>query len=132
MGRPPKHKVRLNNVDNLETLMQEVYNDCNFQIKEAQSKINELTNESDPVDTTELVAITKEKTNLLKIKDSSIKVKLDLAKLQNDIIKSNGGVAESKEDAAKSGLGVASVSDFSVIRKMIEKGKEQGDTIKIK
>lgn len=130
MGRPSKHKVRLNNITNLENLMQEVYNDCNFQIKEAQSKINELQNESDPVDTTELVAVTKEKTNLLKIKDSSIKVKLDLAKLQNDIIKSQGDNPEKPNETAISGVGVATTSDFSAIQEMIKKNKIENVKLK--
>ena len=72
------------------------------------------------------------KTNLLKIKDSSIKVKLDLAKLQNDIIKSNGVIGDKLDDDAKSGMGVASVSDFSAIREMIEKGKKENGSIELK
>ena len=124
MSRKGKHKVHLNNVENLQSLMQEVYNDCNFQIKEAQTKINGLTNGAETDDTLELVAVTKEAGNLLKIKDSSIKIKLDLAKLQNDILK-NSAAIEKQDEGQTEGIGVATTSDFSAIREIVEKGKAQ-------
>lgn len=128
MSRKKKYKVRLNNVENLETLMQEVYNDTNFQINEAQRAINEMANASEPEDVNDLTSITREKANLLKIKDSSIKIKLDLAKLENEIIKANGSVSEGLE----SHIGdAADKADFKAVRDIIKNGKKDNEKIDI-
>ena len=128
MARKKKYKVRLNNVENLESLMQEVYNDSNFQINEAQRAINEMANGTIPEDVGDITAITREKANLLKIKDSSIKIKLDLAKLESEIIKHNGSVVE----GVKSHVGdSAGESDFKAIRDMIKNGKKDNDKLDI-
>jgi hypothetical protein len=78
--------------------MQEVYNDAHGQIKEATDAINILVNSTTPEDVDDTATITKERGNLMKLKDSAIKIKLDVAKLHAEIIKNNGktdGVAES-------------------------------------
>ena len=67
--------------------------------------------------------IVKEKTNALKVKESSIKIKLEIAKLQSDIIKHSGNASEAINE--KSG-GKVSMSDFKAVRKMIE-DKSNGD-----
>jgi len=128
MPRKKKYKVRLNNIENLETLMQEVYNDSNFQINEAQRAINEMTTGSMPEDVNDLTSITRERANLLKIKDSSIKIKLDLAKLENEIIKANGSVSEGLESHIGES---ADATDFKVVRDIIKNGKRDNEKLEI-
>lgn len=128
MPRKKKYKVRLNNVENLESLMQEVYNDSNFQINEAQRAINEMSNSAESEDVSDITSVTREKANLLKIKDSSIKIKLDLAKLESEIIKHNGSVTE----GVKSHVGdSAAPSDFKAVRDMIKNGKKDNEKLDI-
>ena len=128
MARKKKYKVRLNNIENLESLMQEVYNDSNFQINEAQRAINEMTNGASPEDTSDLTSLTREKANLLKIKDSSIKIKLDLAKLESEIIKNDGSVEKGVESHTGQS---ADESDFKAIRDIIKNGKKDNDKLDI-
>jgi len=117
MPRKKKYKVKLNNVENLESLMQEVYNDSNAQINEAQKVINEMTNSVETEDVNEMASITREKANLLKIKDSSIKIKLDLAKLENEVIKHNGSIDKGLESHIGES---ANPSDFKAVRDLIK------------
>tara|TARA_R110000782_G_scaffold215959_1_gene303591 strand:- start:145 stop:531 length:387 start_codon:yes stop_codon:yes gene_type:complete len=98
MPRPRKHKIAVEQVESLQSIMQEVYNDAHGQMKEATDAINILVNSTTPEDVDDTATITKERGNLMKLKDSAIKIKLDVAKLHAEIIKNNGktdGVAES-------------------------------------
>ena len=128
MPRKKKYKVRLNNIENLESLMQEVYNDSNFQINEAQRVINELATSSDPEDTSDLASITREKTNLLKVKDSSIKIKLDLAKLEGEILKHSGDIDKGIETHTNQSPNEV---DFKAVRDIIKNGKNDTDKLNI-
>jgi len=82
MPRKRKHDVKVNNNESLEGLMQETYNDACLQINDVQRTINELTTGSNPDGVDDLTKIAKEKGNLLKVKDSAIRVKLEIAKLK--------------------------------------------------
>lgn len=117
MPRKKKQDVKVNNNDSLEGLMQETYNDACLQINDAQRTINELSTSATPVDVEDLTKIAKEKGNLLKVKDSAIRIKLELAKLQSDIIK-NRGDAESAINERTNGS--ASLNDFKSIREMLK------------
>ena len=82
MPRRKKTKLKLNDVDSLTNLMQETYNDACSQQIDAQRAINEMVNSAEPEDVNDITSIAREKANLLKIKDSAIKVKLELSKLK--------------------------------------------------
>jgi hypothetical protein len=105
----------------LQNLMQETYNDACLQIIETQSSINELSTTAQPTDVDDITKIFKEKGNLLKVKDSAIKMKLELAKLQSDIIKSGGNAEAAIKDRSQ---GTASISDFKSIREMLKNDKK--------
>lgn len=120
MPRKKKQDVKVNDTESLEGLMQETYNDACLQINDAQKCINELSTSAIPTDVEDLTKIAKEKANLLKVKDSSIRVKLELAKLQSDIIKNRGDIDST---IAERSNGTASVSDFKSVREMIKKNK---------
>jgi uncharacterized alpha/beta hydrolase family protein len=121
MPRRKKQEVRVNSVDSLEGLMQETYNDACLQIIDAQRSINELSTSTDPQDVDDHTKVAKEKTGLLKIKDSAIRLKLELAKLQSDIIKNKGDVDSALQERTD---GQVSTTDFKSIREMLKKDKE--------
>jgi hypothetical protein len=66
--RKKKQIVKFNNLESLEGLCQETYNDSCLQIIETQKNINELGTIK-TVDIDDIVKITREKANLLKIKE---------------------------------------------------------------
>lgn len=117
MPRKKKQDVKVNNTDSLEGLMQETYNDACLQINDAQRTINELSTSATPVDVEDLTKIAKEKGNLLKVKDSAIRIKLELAKLQSDIIKNRGDAESAINERSQ---GSASLNDFKSIREMLK------------
>ena len=120
MPRKKKQDVKVNNNESLEGLMQETYNDACLQINEAQKTINELSASATPADVDDLTKIVKEKANLLKVKDSGIRIKLELAKLQSDIIKNRGDAESTISERTN---GAVSITDFKSIREMIKKDK---------
>jgi hypothetical protein len=120
MPRKTKQDVKVNNNESLEGLMQETYNDACLQITDSQKTINELSSSAAPVDVDDYTKIAKEKGNLLKIKDSAIRIKLEIAKLQSDIIKNRGDVDSAVSERSN---GSASLSDFKSIREMLKNDK---------
>lgn len=123
MPRKKKQEVKVNNVDSLEGLMQETYNDACLQINDAQRTINELSVGATPQvqDVEDLTKIAKEKGGLLKVKDSAIRIKLELAKLQSDIIKNKGN---SEAAITEMSDGKVSANDFKSIREMLKNDKD--------
>ncbi len=126
MPRKRKHDVKVNNNDSLEGLMQETYNDACLQINDVQRTINELTTGANPDGVDDLTKVAKEKGNLLKVKDSAIRVKLEIAKLQSDIIKNRG---DANAAIAERGDGKVSLDDFKSIREMFRKGQNTNDEL---
>ena len=121
MPRKKKQDIRVNSNESLEGLIQETYNDACLQISDSQRTINELSASIPPTDVDDLTKIVKEKGNLLKIKDSAIRIKLEIAKLQNDIIKNSGDIETAVNQRSN---GTASLSDFKTIRQMFVDDKK--------
>ena len=126
MPRKTKQDVKVNNNESLEGLMQETYNDACLQITDSQKTINELSSSTTPADVDDYTKIAKEKGNLLKIKDSAIRIKLEIAKLQSDIIKNRGDVDSAVSERSN---GSASLSDFKSIREMLKNDKNNLEPI---
>jgi len=131
LPRKKKQDIKINDNTSLEGLLQETYNDACLQISDSQKGINELTSttntpangESNDVD--DITKVYKERGNLLKIKDSAIRIKLEVAKLQSDIIKHSGNAEKAINE--RSG-GTASINDFKTIRDLMKKNKEADST----
>jgi len=122
MPRKKKQEVRVNNTESLEGLMQETYNDACLQINDAQKTINELTTAAaTPTDIDDLTKVVKEKSGLLKVKESAIRIKLELAKLQSDIIKNMGNVDAALQERTD---GKVTANDFKSIRDMLKNDKD--------
>jgi hypothetical protein len=118
MPRKKKQEILLNDIESLEGLCQEVYNDACNQINDAQRTINDMVNSATPVDVEDLTKIAKGKVDALKIKDSAIKIKLEIGKLQNDIIKHSGSLPD---EEVKTKIGATpSLDDFAEIRRLIK------------
>lgn len=118
MPRKTKIKIKLNDSDSLQSLMQEVYDDSCLQINDSQRVINELTNTVPAETIDDVTKIAREKSNAMKIKDSAIKLKLESGKLMNEIIKNNGDVAEATSDYMDGGK--VSDDDFQKLREIIK------------
>lgn len=124
MPRKKKQSIKTNDVNSLEGLIQETYNDACANITDAQKAINELVNSTRPDNVDDATKIAKEKTNALKVKDSAIRIKLEIAKLQNDIIKHKGDVEAAINDRTN---GNVTLADFSKIRDMIRNNSTNKD-----
>ena len=122
MPRKKKQRITTNDVNSLEGVMQETYNDACGQIKEAQNAINDIVNAAIPTDVQDHALIAKSKVDALKLKDSAIKIKLEIAKLQNDVIKHRGN---EQEALAVRSNGKVDLRDFSKIRKMLKDEAEK-------
>lgn len=122
MPRKRKQTVKIYNVESLEGMMQETYNDTCGQINDAQKAITELSNKVDKenLDNDDLTKVSKAKADLLKVKENAIKIKLELSKLQNDTLKYNGTTKEVIDSGEVSVGGKPSLDDFAKVRKMIE------------
>jgi hypothetical protein len=115
-------KIRLTNKKSVETLLQEVYNDACLQVIDVNNTINELKKTFEPEDINELALITKEKSTLLKVKDSAIKIKLDVGRLLSDIMKKGGDIEEVNEMRKAEGL--PTLDEYGKIREMLKEMKK--------
>lgn len=122
MPRKTKQVIKTNNEESLSGLMQETYNDACLQISDAQRTINELSNGASIENVDDLTKVVREKSNLLKAKDSAIRIKLELAKLQSDIIKNRGNEEEAVSERSE---GKASLKDFKAIREMLKNNSQE-------
>ncbi len=118
MPRKRKVKIKLNDSNSLQSLMQEVYDDSCLQINDSQRVINELSNTVPAETIDDVTKIAREKSNAMKIKDSAIKLKLESGKLMKEIIKNNGDIAEATSDYMDSGK--VSDDDFQKLREIIK------------
>jgi hypothetical protein len=95
-----RYKVKLNSVEKVEGILQEVYDDSMRQLILIQNKINELeqsTNLSDaPIDMKAKYA--KAMHDYITDKEKAIGRKIDVSKLMSEILKQNGDVEKVLSD----------------------------------
>lgn len=90
-----RYKLKLNSLDKIEELLQELYNEADKNIVEVQNQLNKLTMS---VDMNNEIADAKSKiakaiNDYIKSKDNAIGRKLEIAKLMTEIHKYNGNVS---------------------------------------
>lgn len=89
-----RYKVKLNSVEKVESILQEIYDDSLRQLTLIQNKINELeqsTNLSEaPIDMKTKYA--KAMHDYITDKEKAIGRKLDVSKLMTEVLKQNGDV----------------------------------------
>ena len=88
------YKVKLNSVNKIEELLQEVYDQACRQINEIQNEINKLINStnlgSEDFSMDDKAKYFKAIHDLTGDKKSAIQTKLDIAKFMGEIVKRNG------------------------------------------
>jgi hypothetical protein len=91
---PKKYKLKLNSVEKIEELLQELYEEADKNIVEIQNEMNKLSNSvqlnDEIVDAKAKYA--KAMNDYISNKDKAIGRKLDIAKLMSEILKYNGNV----------------------------------------
>jgi uncharacterized protein Yka (UPF0111/DUF47 family) len=95
----PKYKLTLNDVNNLQDLMQELYDESTKNINEIQNEINKLS-QSTQLNDEMMDAKTKyakAMNDFSSNKNKALTLKLDIAKLMAEIIKFNGNVKKATE-----------------------------------
>lgn len=89
-----KYKLKINSVEKLEALLQELYNDACKNIEQVQNEMNKLTNSvslnEEAMDAKAKYA--KAMNDFIASKDKAIGKKLDIARLMAEIIKFNGNL----------------------------------------
>lgn len=88
------YKLKLNSIQKVEELLQELYNETNKMVTEVQEQINRLSSSvslnQEPMDAKAKYA--KAMNDFLSNKEKAIGRKLDIAKLMSEIIKYNGNL----------------------------------------
>lgn len=89
-----KYRLKLNSIEKIEELLQELYNEADKSIVEAQNQLNKLSNS---VDLNNEIADAKAKiakaiNDFINSKDKAIGRKLEIAKLMTEIHKFNGNL----------------------------------------
>lgn len=91
---PKKYKLKLNSVEKIEELLQELYEEADKNIVEIQTEMNKLANSvelsNEIVDAKAKYA--KAMNDFITNKDKAIGRKLDIAKLMSEILKYNGNI----------------------------------------
>lgn len=92
-----RYKLQLNNLNKIEELLQEAYNETDRAIVEINENINKIRNSVDnlndePMDGKAKYA--KAINDLFVTRDKSIGRKLDISKIMAEILKTNGDVAK--------------------------------------
>lgn len=112
-------KVQLNSSDNLQRLLQELYEEACKNIKQVQDEINKLTNSTNLSDESmdAKAKYAKAVNDFIASKDKAIGRKMDVAKLMSEVIKYNGNIKRTFEESDI-------VGDWSAI---VEKANELND-----
>ena len=118
MGRPRKTTIKLQK-DSLESLMQEIYNECVSLKNQAIKDIAERKRQAEIEDTADIYQLGKVNNESLKIVDSVIDKKLAIAKLQTNFL------GETKVDM--SGDAELTDQDKDMLRDMIKKNANDKD-----
>ena len=91
---PKKYKLKLNSIDKIEELLQELYEESDKIIVEIQNEMNKLSTSvqlnNEIVDAKAKYA--KAMNDFITNKDKAIGRKLDIAKLMSEILKYNGNI----------------------------------------
>ena len=88
------YKLKLNSIEKVEELLQELYNETNKMVNEIQEQMNKLSSSvslnQEPMDAK--AKYSKAMTDFLSNKEKAISRKLDIAKLMSEILKFNGNM----------------------------------------
>lgn len=114
-----KFKIKLNSIQKVEAILQEIYDDAIMQLNLIQSSINELKNSTNLADETiDMKAkYAKAMHDYITDKEKAVGRKLDVSKVMAEILKQDGNVEKALSEKETSG----SIDDvFRNIRKKLE------------
>ena len=88
------YNLKLNSIEKVEELLQELYNETNKMVNEIQEQMNKLSSSvslnQEPMDAK--AKYSKAMNDFLSNKEKAISRKLDIAKLMSEILKFNGNM----------------------------------------
>lgn len=121
---PKKYKLKLNSIDKIEELLQELYEESDKIIVEIQNEMNKLSASvqlnNEIVDAKAKYA--KAMNDFITNKDKAIGRKLDIAKLMSEILKYNGNI--------KMAITEGEIPDWNEITDaLVAKSEEETDNI---
>lgn len=89
-----KYKIKLNSIEKIEAILQEIYDDSLRQMNLIQDKINDLEQSTNLVDEPIDMKVKYAKAihDYITDKEKAIGRKLDVSKLMSEVIKQNGDV----------------------------------------
>lgn len=116
-----KYKVKTNSGNNLEDLLNEIYNESCMLLLSIQNDMNKLTNSTDLSSATieEKAKFAKSQHDFFTDKDKALRMKLDIAKIMNEIIKFGGDESNALNNINKKNGTDTEVIDIKHIQKMI-------------
>lgn len=95
-----QYKVKLNNIDKIEQLLQETYDLACQQHKHLQDEINKVANTTavNDLDIDGKEKYAKIMSNFITLQQKSISQKYDIAKLMSEVIKHGGNINDTLND----------------------------------
>lgn len=93
--------VKINSVEKIEQLLQEIYDQCVKQYTEIQNEMNKLSNSCNLAEVTidEKVKYSKAMHDLFGDKEKVLKMKFEVSKLMTEFIKHNGNIEDTLNDS---------------------------------
>jgi hypothetical protein len=106
--------VKINSVEKIEQLLQELYDQCLKQYNEIQNEMNKLTNSCNLADVTidEKVKYSKAMHDLFGDKEKVLKMKFEISKLLTEFVKHGGDVDDTLNDTNVSKNSKLNISDL--------------------
>ena len=110
--------LKMNSMEKLEQLLQEIYDQAVKHFNEIQNELSKLSNSTNLSDVTldEKTKYFKAVHDLMGDKAKAISMKFDIAKFMGEIIKHNGDVDKTLNDPA---VGKATKLDITALKKQI-------------
>lgn len=134
MVKLSQYKIKLNSPDNLQRLLQELYDEACKNIKQLQDEINKLTNSTNLAEEAmdAKARYAKAVNDFIASKDKAIGRKMDVAKLMSEVMKFNGNVKRTFEESDIVGDWADVVERAKSMGEMEENSEENGNVVKYK
>ena len=123
-----KHKIEINDIENIRDILQEAYTLADEQLTQVDREIAKLSNATQLQNETmeSRGKYAKAINDYLSIKDKAISKKLDIAKIMNEIYMHNGNAKKALEEGNREVM-----LDFNRIKKMVDQSYKENDNSKM-
>lgn len=124
-----KYKVKLNSIEKIEELLQEIYDQACRQLNEIQNEMNKLQNSTnlgqDGISIEDKAKYAKAIHDFMGDKERAIKSKFEIAKFMGELAKHNGDLGETLNDQ---GFVKATKLDLKALKAGISNDEDGGST----